>query len=41
MPIEIIDLVEFAHKEKRRKEIFNTHTHLTSYSKRETSNKIV
>jgi len=24
MPIEVIDMVEFAHKEKRRKEIFNT-----------------
>ena len=24
MPIEIIDMVDFAHKEKRRKEIFNT-----------------
>ena len=24
MPIEIIDMVDFAHKEKKRKEIFNT-----------------
>jgi quercetin dioxygenase-like cupin family protein len=24
MPIEVIDMVDFAHQEKRRKEIFNT-----------------
>ena len=24
MPIEVIDMVDFAHKEKKRKEIFNT-----------------